>query len=65
MWVVGEEMLMREILMRLLKSQPNTWNIFHNFWQSEQDCSLEEKDPCVLFSRCFQLLVMVLAIGVN
>lgn len=65
MWVVGEEMLMRGILMRLLNSQPNTWNIFQNFWQTETDCSLEEKDLCVLFSRCFQLLVIVLATGVN
>lgn len=63
--VVGEEMVVRGILMRLLNSQPNTWNIFQNFWQSEQDCSLEEKDLCVMFSGCFQLLVMVLAIGVN
>ena len=66
-WVVGEEKLMRRVLIRLLNSQPNTWNIFQKFWQTIRDCSPEEKGTClsVLFSRCFQLLVMVLAIGAN
>lgn len=57
---------MQQVLIRLLNSQPNAWNIFQQFWQTILGCNTHpittagEKNKIPVFSRCFQLLVMAL-----
>jgi len=37
--MAGEEKRMQRVLIRLLNSQPNAWNIFQQFWQTTLGCN--------------------------